>query len=79
VKDLSPLKDLPTVLRRVQIPVQIVGGLSIEQALEGIARGAGSLVIGAPLAIRPDSFAAGKEFKNILTNAVFRVKEVING
>lgn len=73
---LSPLKDLPAVLAAVSIPVQAVGGLSIEQALESVRLGASSLVIGAPLAIQADRFAAGDEFERILRDVVTRVKEI---
>jgi 3-hexulose-6-phosphate synthase/6-phospho-3-hexuloisomerase len=76
VKGLSPLDDLPAVLEAVNIPVQAVGGLSIEQAIESVRLGARSLVIGAPLAIQADKFAVGDEFESILRDVVNRVKEV---
>ncbi len=76
VKGLSPLDDLPAVLQAVNIPVQAVGGLSIEQAIESVKMGARSLVIGAPLAIQADKFAAGDEFESILRDVVNKVKEV---
>lgn len=69
----SPLHDLPAVLEAVDIPVQAVGGLSIEQALECVAMGASSLVIGAPLAIRPEEFAANDQFETILREVVGKV------
>ncbi|MBU0715307.1 MAG: orotidine 5'-phosphate decarboxylase [Verrucomicrobia bacterium] len=76
VQGVSPLNDLPAVLKAVSIPVQAVGGLTIEQALESIQMGARSLVIGAPLAIQADRFAAGDEFENILHEVVRKVREV---
>jgi 3-hexulose-6-phosphate synthase/6-phospho-3-hexuloisomerase len=79
ITGVSPLKDLPAVLKNVNIPVQVVGGLSIEQALQGVRMGAASLVIGAPLAIRSDSFVVESEYKKILEDVVFRVKEVLDG
>ncbi len=76
VEGLSPLKDLPPVLEAVEIPVQAVGGLTIEQAIETVTIGARSLVIGAPLAIQADRFAAGDEFEQILKDVVEKVKEI---
>lgn len=77
VEGLSPLDDLQAVLDAVDIPVQAVGGLSIDQALECVAMGASSLVIGAPLAIRPDVFAANDEFEVILREVVEKVGNLI--
>lgn len=76
IKGLSPLDDLQAVLDAVNIPVQAVGGLSIEQALECVKMGASSLVIGAPLAIQGDRFAAGDEYERILADIVQRVKDL---
>jgi 3-hexulose-6-phosphate synthase/6-phospho-3-hexuloisomerase len=73
VPGVSPLDDLDAVIAAVQLPVQAVGGLSIEQALETVRRGARSVVIGAPLAIKTDRFAAGDEFEAILRDVVARV------
>jgi 3-hexulose-6-phosphate synthase/6-phospho-3-hexuloisomerase len=74
VPGVSPLDDLGSVLEAVEIPVQAVGGLSIEQALETVRRGARSVVIGAPLAIQADRFATGDEFEAILRDVVTRVR-----
>ena len=76
VDGLSPLDDLPGVLEAVDVPVQAVGGLSIDQAVESVKMGASSLVIGAPLAIQADSFAVGDQFESILRDVVRRVREV---
>jgi len=73
VPGVSPLDDLDAVIAAVQLPVQAVGGLSIEQALETVRRGARSVVIGAPLAIKADRFAAEDEFEAILRDVVARV------
>jgi 3-hexulose-6-phosphate synthase len=59
VRGVSPLNDLDAVVAGVDLPVQAVGGLSIEQALETVRRGARSVVIGAPLAIQAERFATG--------------------
>jgi 3-hexulose-6-phosphate synthase len=76
VSGVSPLDDLQPVLSAVDIPVQAVGGLTIEQAIETVRIGASSLVIGAPLAIQADRFAVGDEFEAILKNVVEQVKAV---
>jgi 3-hexulose-6-phosphate synthase/6-phospho-3-hexuloisomerase len=49
LEGLSPLDGLEALLAAVTSPVQVVGGLSIEQAEEAARRGARSVVIGAPL------------------------------
>lgn len=74
VPGLSPLNELQSILEAVSIPVQAVGGLSIEQAVKCVEMGASSLVIGAPLAIQDDRFAVGDEFEEILRNIVDKVK-----
>src|SRR5918995_2928208 len=51
IKGLSPLDELDEVVRAVSIPVQAVGGLTIEQAIECPSRGAPLLVLGAPLVV----------------------------
>jgi 3-hexulose-6-phosphate synthase/6-phospho-3-hexuloisomerase len=56
IRGLSPLDELDDVVRAVAIPVQAVGGLSIEQAIECPARGAPLVVIGAPLVIDGEAF-----------------------
>ena len=53
---ISPLDELEAVVNAVSIPVQAVGGLSIEQALECPSRGAPLVVIGAPLVIDGAAF-----------------------
>ena len=52
----TPLDQLRGVVEAVSIPVQAVGGLSIEQAVRTPEYGAPLVVIGAPLAIDSDSF-----------------------
>ena len=47
----SPLDDLKAVRTAVSIPLQAVGGLSIDQAAQCPALGASIVVIGAPLAV----------------------------
>ena len=75
VPGLSPLNDLPGVLEAVDIPVQAVGGLSIEQALQTLEMGAQMVVFGAPLVISNDAFtAAGDDFESVLREIVKQVK-----
>lgn len=52
----SPLDQLEAVVKAVNIPVQAVGGLSIEQAISTPKYGAPLVVLGAPLTIDADSF-----------------------
>src|SRR4051812_33838006 len=59
IPGLSPLQDLPAITAAVSIPVQAVGGLTIEQLYELPRLNAPLVVIGAPLAISDEEFAAG--------------------
>lgn len=52
----SPLDQLREVVAAVNIPVQAVGGLSLEQAIQCPAYGAPLVVLGAPLTIDADAF-----------------------
>jgi 3-hexulose-6-phosphate synthase len=52
----SPLDQLSEVVRAVRVPVQAVGGLSLEQAIRCPAYGAPLVVLGAPLTIDADAF-----------------------
>jgi 3-hexulose-6-phosphate synthase/6-phospho-3-hexuloisomerase len=52
----SPLDQLREVVQAVEVPVQAVGGLSIEQAIECPKYGAPLVVLGAPLTIDADAF-----------------------
>ena len=66
-RQLSPLDQLRDVVAAVPVPVQAVGGLSIEQAIQCPAFGAPLVVIGAPLAIDANSFtAAGGDIESKL-------------
>jgi 3-hexulose-6-phosphate synthase/6-phospho-3-hexuloisomerase len=46
---LSALTDLPAIVAATTVPVQAVGGLSVEQAISSPTLGAGVVVFGAPL------------------------------
>jgi 3-hexulose-6-phosphate synthase len=52
----APLDRLREVVEAVSIPVQAVGGLTIEQAIDTPKHGAPMVVIGAPLAIDAHAF-----------------------
>lgn len=52
----TPLDQLREVVQAVNVPVQAVGGLTIEQAISTPEYGAPLVVLGAPLAIDADSF-----------------------
>ncbi len=76
IKGLSPLDDLPSVLAAVDIPVQAVGGLSVDQAIQTLQMGAQIVVFGAPLVISGTEFkAADPNFQVQLKDIVRRVRE----
>ena len=52
----SPLDQLREVVKAVKVPVQAVGGLSLEQAVRCPEYGAPLVVLGAPLTIDADAF-----------------------
>lgn len=52
----SPLDQLREVVKAVRVPVQAVGGLSLEQAIACPSYGAPLVVLGAPLTIDADAF-----------------------
>ena len=52
----SPLDRLREVVQAVKVPVQAVGGLSLEQAIQCPRYGAPLVVLGAPLTIDADAF-----------------------
>jgi 3-hexulose-6-phosphate synthase/6-phospho-3-hexuloisomerase len=75
VPDLSPLHDLPAVLAAVDIPVQAVGGLTVQQAIQTLEMGAQIVVFGAPLVISGTEFkAADPDFEPLIQDIVQRVK-----
>ncbi len=75
INGLSPLNDLPGVLAAVDIPVQAVGGLSIDQAIQTLEMGAQIVVFGAPLVISGTEFKAQEGFEEKLREIVQRVKQ----
>ena len=57
----SPLDQLREIVAAVQVPVQAVGGLSVEQAIRTPEYGAPLVVLGAPLTIDADSFRTASD------------------
>ena len=55
-EDLTTLDQLREVVNAVKIPVQAVGGLSLEQAIKCPQYGAPLVVLGAPLTVDADAF-----------------------
>ena len=73
----SPLDDLDDVRAAVTIPIQAVGGLSLEQAARTPAMGAALAVIGAPLAVADRQFSPGADDEallQVISEFVKRVK-----
>jgi 3-hexulose-6-phosphate synthase len=52
----SPLDELRVVVEAVKIPVQAVGGLSVEEVLQLPGMGVYHLVLGAPLTVDAEAF-----------------------
>ncbi|MEZ5040220.1 MAG: orotidine 5'-phosphate decarboxylase / HUMPS family protein [Saprospiraceae bacterium] len=52
----SPLDQLREIVAAVSVPVQAVGGLTIEQAINTPSYGAPLVVLGAPLTVDADAF-----------------------
>jgi len=80
IKGLSPLDDLVPVLNAVTIPVQAVGGLNVDKAIQTVELGAQSVVFGAPLVISGTEFKpADPNLEGILRDLVWRVKNTTIG
>jgi len=63
----SPLDQLREVVAAVSVPVQAVGGLTLEQAVRTPEYGAPLVVLGAPLTIDADAFkTAGGDLESSL-------------
>jgi 3-hexulose-6-phosphate synthase/6-phospho-3-hexuloisomerase len=71
----SPLDRLAEVVKAVSIPVQAVGGLSIEQAIACPKYGAPLVVLGAPLTVDADSFkTASGDLESVLREICRRIR-----
>lgn len=78
----SPLDDLPAVREAVTIPIQAVGGLSVEQAIRLPSMGAPLVVIGAPLVIENEEFKPSDtdtRLEELLRHIVSEVKKQRTG
>lgn len=77
----NPLDELRDIVQAVDVPVQAVGGLSIDQAVRTPEYGAPLVVIGAPLAIDSDAFrtASGdlEDTLRLICNQVHAYGELI--
>ena len=70
----SPLDELREIVDAVGVPVQAVGGLTLEQSIRTPEYGAPLVVIGAPLAIDADSFqTASGDIEAVLKEICERV------
>jgi len=70
----SPLDQLAEIVAAVNIPVQAVGGLSVEQAVRTPEYGAPLVVLGAPLTIDADAFkTAGGDLESKLRRVCEKV------
>lgn len=72
----SPFDELEKIVKAVKIPVQAVGGLTIEQAIECPRRGAPLVVLGAPLTVDANSFkTASGDLESVLRMICQRIRE----
>lgn len=72
----SPLDQLREVVNAVSIPVQAVGGLTLEQAIRCPEYGAPLVVLGAPLTIDADAF---KTADGNLEESLKKISAAIHG
>lgn len=72
----SPLDRLAEVVKAVSVPVQAVGGLSIEQAIACPRYGAPLVVLGAPLTVDADAFKTAEgDLEGALREICRRIRE----
>ena len=77
-----PFDDLESVVKAVSIPVQAVGGLTVEQAVQCPKLGAPLVVIGAPLVVENEEFkpsATDTRLYDLLKRIVTEVKAQATG
>ncbi|MBS4218315.1 orotidine 5'-phosphate decarboxylase [Bacillus sp. FJAT-49711] len=73
----TPFDHLDSVFKAVTIPIQAVGGLTLEQAAEMPKKGAPLVVVGAPLVIDKKEFSPStnkEDLKEILSDLVQRIR-----
>src|SRR3954469_1881584 len=76
IQGLSPMDELDAVVTAVSVPVQAVGGLSIQQAIECPRHGAPLVGLGAPLVIAYDDFKpAGNSLGDILSEICREIRK----
>ncbi len=72
----SPLDELKAVVSAVRIPVQAVGGLTVEQVLQLPEYGVYHLVLGAPLTVDADAFKSpAHDLEGLLREIIARLRE----
>jgi len=70
----SPLDELRAVVDAVHIPVQAVGGLTVEQVLQLPEYGVHHLVLGAPLTVDADAFKSpAHDLEGLLREIIARL------
>ncbi|MBZ5543956.1 MAG: orotidine 5'-phosphate decarboxylase [Acidobacteriia bacterium] len=70
----SPLDELQAVVSAVKIPVQAVGGLSVEEVLQLPKYGVYHLVLGAPLTVDADAFKSpAHDLEGLLKEIIARL------
>ena len=73
----SPLDELQAVVRAVKIPVQAVGGLTVEQVLQLPKLGVDHLVLGAPLTVDADAFKSpAHDLEGLLREIIVKLEAV---
>ena len=76
LKGLSPMDELDAVVAAVSLPVQAVGGLTIQQAIECPSHGAPLVVLGAPLVIAANDFKpAGNSLYDVLSEICREIRK----
>lgn len=79
----SPLDKLREVVAAVNIPVQAVGGLTLEQVIKCPAYGAPLVVLGAPVTIDADAFKTAdgnlQESLRLICNKIHAYGDVAGG
>ena len=71
----SPLDELRAVVDAVRIPVQAVGGLTVEQVMELPRYGVYHLVLGAPLTVDADAFKSpAHDLEGLVREIVTRLR-----
>lgn len=71
----SPLDELEAVVKAVRIPVQAVGGLTVDQVLQLPKYGVYHLVLGAPLTVDADAFKSpAHDLEGLLREIIGRLR-----